>query len=50
MWLAPNMVTLLGFFCILSNVIFLVIWQPEMDGQVRLYRPQPQGASADAYV
>ncbi|OBT55786.1 hypothetical protein VE04_04280 [Pseudogymnoascus sp. 24MN13] len=35
LWLAPNMVTLLGFFCIISNVIFLVIWQPEMDGQVR---------------
>ncbi|KFY92382.1 hypothetical protein V498_04998 [Pseudogymnoascus sp. VKM F-4517 (FW-2822)] len=33
MWLAPNMVTLLGFFCIISNVIFLVIWQPEMNGQ-----------------
>jgi hypothetical protein len=35
LWLAPNMVTLLGFFCIISNVIFLVIWQPEMNGQVR---------------
>ncbi|OBT89459.1 hypothetical protein VE02_02043 [Pseudogymnoascus sp. 03VT05] len=33
LWLAPNMVTLLGFFCIISNVIFLVIWQPEMNGQ-----------------
>ena len=32
LWLAPNMVTLLGFFCILSNVALLVIYEPTMDG------------------
>ncbi|KAJ5037452.1 uncharacterized protein L3040_007627 [Drepanopeziza brunnea f. sp. 'multigermtubi'] len=32
LWLAPNMVTLLGFFCILTNVICLVIWMPDLVG------------------
>ena len=30
--MAPNLVTLLGFFCILSNVLLLVLYQPTMDG------------------
>ena len=34
LWLAPNMVTLLGFFFILSNVICLVIWMPDLVGPV----------------
>ncbi|KAK2625552.1 hypothetical protein QTJ16_004864 [Diplocarpon rosae] len=32
LWLAPNMVTLLGFFFILTNVICLVIWMPDLVG------------------
>ncbi|KAL2443635.1 putative CDP-alcohol phosphatidyltransferase class-I family protein C22A12.10 [Exophiala dermatitidis] len=31
-WLAPNMVTLLGFFCILINVLFLQIFMPDLVG------------------
>lgn len=34
LWLAPNMITLLGFFFILSNVIALVIFMPDMVGPV----------------
>jgi ethanolaminephosphotransferase len=32
MWLAPNMVTLLGFFFILANVLILQIWIPDLIG------------------
>ncbi|KAI9680086.1 MAG: hypothetical protein M1817_005102 [Caeruleum heppii] len=32
LWLAPNMVTLLGFFFILTNVICLEIWMPDLKG------------------
>ncbi|KAL8639324.1 MAG: hypothetical protein Q9228_003630 [Teloschistes exilis] len=32
LWLAPNMVTLLGFFCILANVILLEIFIPDLVG------------------
>ncbi|MCJ1303450.1 hypothetical protein MMC08_006260 [Hypocenomyce scalaris] len=32
LWLAPNMVTLLGFFFILANVIFLEIFMPDLVG------------------
>ncbi|KAI9850856.1 MAG: hypothetical protein M1838_004925 [Thelocarpon superellum] len=32
LWLAPNMVTLLGFFFILINVACLVIWIPDLVG------------------
>jgi ethanolaminephosphotransferase len=35
MWIAPNMVTLLGFGFILTNVICLVIWMPDLVGPVR---------------
>lgn len=34
LWLAPNMVTLLGFFFILTNVICLEIWMPDLVGPV----------------
>ena len=34
LWLAPNMVTLLGFFFILTNVICLEIWLPDLVGPV----------------
>ncbi|KAK0734960.1 CDP-alcohol phosphatidyltransferase-domain-containing protein [Lasiosphaeria miniovina] len=32
LWLAPNMVTLLGFFCILANVGLLAIFMPDLIG------------------
>ncbi|KAI9842369.1 MAG: hypothetical protein M1837_007289 [Sclerophora amabilis] len=32
MWLAPNMVTLLGFCFILTNVACLEIWMPDLVG------------------
>lgn len=32
LWLAPNMVTLLGFFFIISDVILLVIFMPDLVG------------------
>ncbi|RDW73175.1 sn-1,2-diacylglycerol cholinephosphotransferas-like protein [Coleophoma cylindrospora] len=32
LWLAPNMVTLLGFFFIISNVVCLEIWMPDLVG------------------
>ncbi|KAI4128838.1 MAG: hypothetical protein LQ338_002538 [Usnochroma carphineum] len=32
LWLAPNMVTLLGFFCILANVILLEMFIPDLVG------------------
>ncbi|KAK3983915.1 putative choline/ethanolaminephosphotransferase [Cladorrhinum sp. PSN332] len=32
LWVAPNMVTLLGFFCILINVALLVIYMPDLVG------------------
>ena len=32
MWLAPNLVTLLGFFCILINIIFVVLFVPDLVG------------------
>jgi ethanolaminephosphotransferase len=34
-WLAPNMVTLLGFFAILGNVALLQIYVPDLIGPVR---------------
>jgi hypothetical protein len=34
MWLAPNMVTLLGFFLILANVILLAVYVPNMNETV----------------
>jgi hypothetical protein len=34
LWLAPNMVTLLGFFFILANVLLLVIFMPDLVGPV----------------
>lgn len=32
MWLAPNLVTLLGFFFILGNIIVLEVWVPDLVG------------------
>ena len=33
-WLAPNMVTLLGFLAILVNVLFLELFVPDLIGPV----------------
>lgn len=35
MWVAPNMVTLLGFFFIIGNVILLEVNVPDLVGPVR---------------
>lgn len=37
LWLAPNMVTLLGFFFIVANVTCLEIFMPDLVGPVGLY-------------
>ncbi len=34
LWLAPNMVTLIGFFFILANVALLEIYVPDLVGPV----------------
>jgi len=47
LWLAPNMVTLLGFFAILSNVICLVIFMPDLVGPVRPELFQVRRVEAD---
>lgn len=36
MWIAPNMVTLLGFMFIVFNVFLIEIFMPDMIGPVRL--------------
>jgi len=36
LWLAPNMVTLIGFLFILVNIVLLVIFMPDLVGPVRL--------------
>ena len=39
LWLAPNMVTLLGFFFILGNVGLLAIFMPDLIGPVGIQTP-----------
>lgn len=34
MWLAPNLVTLLGFFFILGNIVLLEVYIPDLVGPV----------------
>jgi len=34
LWIAPNMVTLMGFMCILCNVGVLVVMMPDLEGPV----------------
>lgn len=34
MWLAPNMVTLLGFLFIVANVFLIEIFMPDLQGPV----------------
>ena len=40
LWLAPNMVTLLGFFFILVNVALLEIYIPDLVGPVGYSSPR----------
>jgi len=35
MWIAPNMVTLLGFMWIVGNVFLIEIFMPDLEGPVR---------------
>ena len=47
LWLAPNMVTLIGFFFILGNIGLLVIFMPDLIGPVRTNRnPSPSPRTA----
>lgn len=40
LWLAPNMVTLLGFFFIIGNMLLIEIYTPDLVGPVRIiFRP-----------
>lgn len=39
MWLAPNMVTLLGFMFIVANVFLIEIFMPDLQGPVSLLYP-----------
>jgi ethanolaminephosphotransferase len=34
MWIAPNLVTLLGFFFIIGNVVLLEVYIPDLVGPV----------------
>lgn len=34
MWLAPNLVTLLGFFFILGNIVIMELYVPDLVGPV----------------
>jgi len=36
LWLAPNMVTLIGFFFVLGNVVLLELFDPDLVGTVRV--------------
>lgn len=36
MWLAPNLVTLLGFCCILGNIVLLQMYIPDLVGPVSI--------------
>ena len=40
MWIAPNLVTLIGFFFILGNVALLEVYVPDLVGPVSTTRRQ----------
>ena len=42
LWLAPNMVTVIGFLFILVNVCFVPIFIPDLVGPVRMLQPPLQ--------
>jgi ethanolaminephosphotransferase len=37
MWLAPNMVTLLGFLFIVGNVMLIEVYMPDLVGPVSCF-------------
>lgn len=41
MWMAPNMVTLLGFMWIVANIFIIQIFVPDMVGPVSIPVPVP---------
>lgn len=43
MWIAPNLVTLLGFFFILGNIAILEIYVPDLVGPVSIPHWMSQG-------
>lgn len=47
MWIAPNLVTLLGFFFILGNIAILEIYVPDLVGPVSIPCWILQGREAD---
>lgn len=36
-WMAPNLITLLGFLCVVLGVIALLVFDPELDGMESPY-------------
>lgn len=47
MWLAPNLVTLLGFCFILGNVALLEIYVPDLVGPVSIAHWVLRGTNSD---
>jgi hypothetical protein len=45
LWLAPNLVTLLGFFFILGNIVVLEVYVPDLVGPVCRSRDMPASRS-----
>lgn len=50
LWLAPNMVTLIGFFFILGNVGLLQIFDPDLTGEVIELKYWESRVSADGQI
>jgi hypothetical protein len=48
MWLAPNLVTLLGFFFILGNVAVLTAYVPDLVGPVSFAETQLEDWNTDS--
>ena len=50
MWLAPNLVTLLGFCFILGNVALLEVYVPDLVGPVSITCCAFRGTNADMQI
>jgi ethanolaminephosphotransferase len=50
MWIAPNLVTLLGFFFILGNIAILEIYVPDLVGPVSIPSWMSQGMGTDKRI
>jgi hypothetical protein len=48
LWLAPNLVTLLGFFFILGNVLLLELYIPDLVGPVSTHFSEEVGEQQEA--